>query len=72
VSNATPDSNVRLLGSSNGVTWDIPRWRTIQADGTLTETGTFAEGTQGSHTLRLEIAGIFSRTISFVVWDCRN
>jgi hypothetical protein len=71
VGNAAPSSNIRLLGSSNGVTWEIPRWRTTKPDGTFAETGTFAEGTQGSHTLRLEIAGTSSRTISFVVSDCR-
>ena len=72
VSTAAASSVIRLLGSSNGVTWEIPRWRTTQADGTFTGTGTFPEGTQGSHTLRLEIAGTFSRTISFVVSDCRQ
>ena len=71
VDKAAPSSNIRLLGSSNGVTWEIPRWRTTKPDGTFIETGTFAEGTQGSHTLRLEIAGTLSRTISFVVSDCR-
>ena len=71
VSKAAASSDIRLLGSSNGVTWEIPRWRTTEADGTFTETGTFAEGTQGSHTLRLEIAGTFSRTVSFVISDCR-
>jgi hypothetical protein len=71
VSKAAASSDIRLLGSSNGVTWEIPRWRTTEADGTFTETGTFADGTQGSHTLQLQIAGAFSRTISFVVSDCR-
>jgi trimeric autotransporter adhesin len=71
VSKARATSDIRLLGSSNGVTWEIPGWRTTEADGTFTETGTFAEGTQGSHTLRLQIAGTFSKTISFVVSDCR-
>jgi trimeric autotransporter adhesin len=72
VSKAAASSDIRLLGSSNGLTWEIPGWRTTQADGTFIETGTFAEGTQGSHTLRLQIAGTFSTTISFVVSDCRR
>ena len=71
VSKGAANSNIRLLGSSNGFTWEIPEWRTTQADGTFTETGIFAKGTQGSHTLRLEIAGTFSRTVSFVVSDCQ-
>jgi len=71
VSGAAASSDIRLIGTSNGVAWEIPRWRTTQADGTFTETGTFAEGTQGRHTLRLQIAATFSRTISFVVSDCR-
>jgi hypothetical protein len=71
VSKAAASSNIRLLGSSNGVPWEIPRWRTTGADGAFTETGAFGAGTQGSHTLWLEIAGTFSRTTSFVVSDCR-
>jgi sugar lactone lactonase YvrE len=71
VTNAAASTGIRLLGSSNGVTWEIPGWHMTQADGTFTESGTFAEGTQGSHTVRLEIAGTFSRTASFVVSDCK-
>jgi hypothetical protein len=71
VSGAAASSDIRLLGSSNGATWEIPRWGTTQADGTFTQTGTFAAGTQGRYTLRLQIAATFSRTISFVVSDCR-
>jgi hypothetical protein len=71
VSKAAASSNIRLLGSSNGVTWEIPRWQTTQADGTFTATGSFGEGTQGNHTLRLEIAGTFSRTVSFAVSECK-
>jgi len=71
VSGAAASSDIRLLGTSNGATWEIPRWGTTQADGSFAATGTFAEGTKGSHTLRLQIAGTFSRTVSFVVSDCR-
>jgi len=71
VSNAAANSDIRLLGSSNGVTWEIPRWGTTQADGTFSETGTFARGTRGRHTLRLQIGGTFSTTLSFVVSDCQ-
>jgi NHL repeat-containing protein len=33
--------DVRLIGSSNGVVWEIPRWHTTQADGSHIESCTF-------------------------------
>ena len=72
VSNATASSNIRLLGSSNGVDWEVPHWHTTQRDGTFTETGVFTDAVQGSHTLRLEIGGTFSNTVPFAVSDCES
>jgi len=63
-------SAIRLVGASNGASWDISNWRETDANGTLTEGGRFADGTQGSHSLSVEIAGRGSDPISFVVSNC--
>src|SRR5215831_15953274 len=55
--NGPPNTSVRLLGNSNGQSWEIADWGSTDAAGTFTEEGTFAEGTTGSHSLQLEVAG---------------
>src|SRR5262245_26505653 len=62
---------MRLLGTSNGQPWEITDWRKTDGDGSFREEGTFAAGTVGSHTLKLDIGGILSNTLSFVVSECR-
>jgi hypothetical protein len=53
---------------------DNPGWllhgRQLMPNGSLSLEGTFAEGTQGSYTLRVD-DGKTSNTIYFVISDCR-
>jgi hypothetical protein len=48
----------------------VAEWATTDANSSLSQGGAFAEGTQGSHTLRVEIDGKTSNTISFVISNC--
>ena len=70
VTNARPDASVRLMGTTNGQSWMIAPWATTDANGGVSLGGTFAEGTQGSYTLRVD-DGKTSNTIYFVISDCR-
>ncbi|HYR91800.1 MAG TPA: hypothetical protein VE422_47585 [Terriglobia bacterium] len=70
VSNAVPDAPVRLLGATNGQSWEMANWRKTDADGSLIVEGKFAEGTEGSHSLRVEIGGVISNIVSFVISRC--
>jgi Tol biopolymer transport system component len=72
LSNGVPNTPERLLGITNGQSWEISSWGTTDADGNLTEEGTFAEGAAGSYSLQLDIAGTLSNTIYFVVSECVN
>jgi hypothetical protein len=72
VLNARPDSEIRLFGSSNGAPWSVLPWNTTNADGAYTVTGAFADGTQGKHTLRVQVAGSFSNTVAFEVLTYTN
>jgi Kelch motif len=71
VTRATPTSTVRLIGTSNGASWGIARWGIIGADGSFRATGTFAGGTEGTHTLSVEISGVRSNAFSFAVSKCK-
>ena len=71
LNNGVPNTTERLLGITNGQSWEISSWGTTDADGNLTEEGTFAEGAAGSYSLQLDIAGTLSNTIYFVVSQCR-
>jgi hypothetical protein len=64
-------ASVRLMGVSNGASWEIARWATIDADGRFRTGGTFADGTEGTHTLRVEISGVWSNAVSFEVSKCK-
>jgi hypothetical protein len=70
VSNADPDTPVILTGTSNGQSWSIAKWATTDANGSLSQDGAFAGGTQGSYTLMVQTGGKMSNTISFVVSNC--
>jgi hypothetical protein len=71
VSNARPNVSVRLSGTTNGQSWMVAEWGTTDANGGLSKGGAFAEGTQGSYTLKVESDGKISNTISFVISNCR-
>jgi photosystem II stability/assembly factor-like uncharacterized protein len=70
VINGAPDYPIRLLGISNRQSWEIPEWRKTDADGNFDVGGTFAGGSEGNHSLSVEIAGRFSDPIPFVVTNC--
>ena len=73
VTNAAPNTFARLLGTSNGESWQIPQWRKTDANGSFSTGGTFAGGTEGSYALSVEIGGVFSNAIFFVVSNrCKN
>lgn len=72
VKDAAPNSSARLLGISNGQSWEIPEWRRTDGNGNFTVSGTFAEGTQGDHTLNVQIGGVFSSPVSFTVSNCQQ
>jgi hypothetical protein len=72
VSNGVPDTDARLLGISNGKSWEIPLWRRTDLDGSFSESGTFLQGTAGSHTLIVELDGFRSNTVVFVVSPCSS
>jgi hypothetical protein len=69
-SNARPSTVVSLSGSTNGQSWGIAQWTTTDVNGSFSQVGVFAPGTQGSYTLTVGIAGKMSNTISFVVSNC--
>jgi hypothetical protein len=70
VTHALPATSVRLMGTSNGQSWAVPAWATTDAAGAYSENGTFANTSQGSHTLWVEADGKMSNPISFVVSNC--
>src|SRR5262245_53626651 len=72
VLNARPGAEIRLFGSSNGAPWSLSPWGTTNPAGAYTETGAFADGTQGKYTLRVQVAGSFSNTSAFEVSKCTN
>jgi hypothetical protein len=72
VSNVRPESSIRLFGTSNGESWQIPNWRTIDSNRSYAESGIFTPETAGSHSLRVNVGGLDSNTVSFVVANCRR
>ena len=65
-------ASVRLLGVSNGTSWEIPRWGSIDGDGSFKSSGTFDDGAKGIHTLHAEIGNVWSSDLSFVVSSCKE
>jgi len=72
VMNSAPQTAIRLQGTSNGQSWEIPGWAKVDTSGSFTVGATFARGTEGTHTLTAEIAGASSDPISFVVSNCND
>lgn len=71
VGNSAPDSPVRLLGTSNGQSWEISEWGKTDANGSFSAEGIFPEGTEGNYSLRVEIGGVVSNLVSFVISNCK-
>ena len=68
--NAVPNATVSLMGTSDGQSWMIPDWGMTRADGRFSQGGAFADGAQGTHTLKVEVGGKASNRIAFAVTDC--
>jgi len=68
--NGVPNTTVNLVGTSNGKPWKTTDWSKTDAAGNLSVSGAFAAGTEGTHTLRVEIGGLPSNTVSFSVGKC--
>jgi photosystem II stability/assembly factor-like uncharacterized protein len=65
-----PNSPITLLGTTEGQSWHIQQWRQSDTVGNVTAEEIFREGTQGSHTLRVEVGGLLSNTVAFTVTEC--
>ena len=72
ISHAPGNAPVRLLGASNGISWEIPNWGTTNGAGMLTTSGAFPVSAAGAHQLRVEVGGVPSNLISLTVGDCRR
>src|SRR4029077_17116990 len=70
LSNARPVAPIRLVGTFNGKLWDAPQWRITDATGGSSVTGTFTPGTEGNYVLTVEVDGLFSNSVSYVVSNC--
>jgi len=70
VSNGTPSTPVRLLGTTNGQPWEVANWLTTDATGAAIQQGSFTQTTLGTYTLRVEIGGVRSNAVSFTVSNC--
>lgn len=70
VTHGVSNTSVHLLGTSSGKPWKIRDWGRTDGTGSLSVGGMFTEGTEGNHTLRLEIGGLLSNTVSISVSKC--
>jgi quercetin dioxygenase-like cupin family protein len=68
--NGVPNTTVHLIGTTNGKSWKISDWRQTDANGALNAGGAFDAGTEGDSTLRVDIGGLLSNTVSFTVSNC--
>ncbi|HEY2930335.1 MAG TPA: hypothetical protein VGK99_01205 [Acidobacteriota bacterium] len=71
MTNAARETPIRLLGTSNDQAWEIGDWGRTDANGNFSVAGTFPEASEGSYTLRVEIGGVLSNAISFVISNCK-
>jgi hypothetical protein len=70
VQSLAPDSSIRLVGASNSERWEIADWRKTDDSGNYTETAAFPPGSEGNHTLYVDIDGRVSNAVSFSVTRC--
>ncbi len=68
--NGAANTSIRLLGTTNGESWEIRDWRKTNGDGNWSEESTFPMGTEGEHFIRVEINRTVSNVVSFVVSNC--
>jgi len=70
ITGADADAPIKLVGVSNGVSWEWPHWGTTSSDGAFTATGVFLDGSQGTHSLHVEIGQVRSNTVSLAIQSC--
>ena len=70
LSNARPVAPIRLVGTFNGKLWEVPQWHITDATGGYSVTGTFTPGTEGNYVLTVEVDGLFSNSVSYIVSNC--
>jgi Galactose oxidase, central domain len=71
IDSSSPNSTVRLIGTSGGQSWEVPNWVRTNGDGSIVVTGTFPAGSDGTHTLRVEVDGKVSNEVHFTVGPCQ-
>jgi photosystem II stability/assembly factor-like uncharacterized protein len=67
---ASPDTPVQLQGISNDVPWTVQEWGVTNGVGEYVESGTFAAGAEGRHSLRVMSNLGASNTVDFAVTNC--
>ncbi len=70
IAEAPADMAIGLVGISNGVPWKVRDWARTDQNGNFSESGMFGSDGQGLHQLHIEIGGINSNTVSFIVSNC--
>lgn len=71
VSSLAPNSSIRLVGTSNGQSWEIRDWQKTDAHGNFTDAGAFAADAEGTHNLYVEVGGKVSNSVPFRVTRCQ-
>ena len=70
LSNAAANAAIRLDGVVNGIPWEIPYWADTDTSGNFRANGTYAGDVAAKYTLRAEIMGSTSNTLTVEVVNC--
>jgi hypothetical protein len=70
VTSNAPNAWADLSGTADGVPWEAEHWRRTEAEGSVVESGTFGQGSEGIHQLRVKIGDWISNTVAFTVSRC--
>jgi galactose oxidase-like protein/Kelch motif protein len=65
-----PNARINLSGTTNNEPWEIVDWGRTGPDGNFAQTGTFAPGSEGVHTLRVRIGTVQSALLPLRVSRC--
>jgi hypothetical protein len=70
VSHAAPKASVRVVGNKDSQPWEIVDWRATGEGGSLSETGIYRPGDEGTYRLYVVIGDAFSNAVSLTVTNC--
>ena len=70
LSNAAANAAIRLAGDVNGIPWEIPHWADTDTSGNFSANGTYAGDVAAKYTLRAEIMGSTSNTLTVEIVTC--